>query len=1407
MKLGNIIEFRKDIYFEGAVQIDWFYNKTRAAKVAENFVFHGKKYFGIENAEGNQKRIDTVSFVEKIAEKKDENYNPLTLAIADYGTGKSHLAVTLGQLLSGPDYMPETYNKIIENIARIDKEEAEKVRSLCNERDFVLVINGMNDFNLNSEILKAAQKSLKLYGLPDTSLRSLNRALVTAENFFERNFDIFKDKFENYASENDWDLQGEELKKKIKETILYDDTAFNIVNSVYKDINGQDIRWDEGLSASSVLEMLIDEFCGATGQFDRVVILFDEFGRYLEYASGVSSARSGDSALQQIFETAQNAEGQLQVINFIQSDIKTYLQRVDRSKNISRYIGRYDESDKFYLSSNLETVFANLIYRKDKDAFKEYIVEWQNDHEEDWKKAFAYLNKWTITKGLWKNYEFFRKVIVEGIYPMHPLSTFMLTQLSDYLQNRSSLTLVSHYINEYSDKDIRNEAFLVMPYELMRGDLFTEMLSAEQEGRQKSRQCILYDAVLRKYGDKLSEDSLKILQSNLIMRILRFKTKTYDDALEALSFCSGLSIDQINDELQWIINEYGILSFDEHAGCFDFNEESNGAHDYKIIKKRLIANTTIDDSALQNIQVQMLAEVDSSLATNFVVTHNISTADFCFAQEMYSIKYFNEDRVKQCLDEFNKAHDAITPKGKVVWLYINKDTEESYLTRACALTKAFSDKPILIMMLNDEDNRIHDLLVEYKVLNNFSPENIAKYNVHYQGDLDNVKKNLSSEFDSLKKERIQITETGAVKLKGRLTKVLTNVFEQIYKNAIPFHFDGFITKANKVAPKAVQNYFTIIKLLLSGNIDKNIIHSFSKDVRNRIEGLLFANYKMSWKCINNEFEIQPPEEPKVKVLYNAVYNYIVKKQKIPLKALYAKFIKPPFGLNEFSFLLLISVITANNSYCMRFQVGEKTVSVANWANEIILNDKKMDLKKILNSRIIWVDANEIETKYIKIFNMIEKNKNLAEVSHLKNKLHQIREANDLPETLKTRYVLIENILNDGLAYINKWDTELEKVNDEFDKAFDHDDIYCALNALTILKEIPINEIFANYEFSSEYKEKLNSLENTITKHINDNFPDYIKNYTCNDVQSMKTFGNHCKKLEKMLHEFGFLKFEEMARYHRETELEDISKVKERVEFKSNIDQFMNGSKINEYVSYTKVNDYLIEGKSLLKQYAKYKDTLGKKSNKIGVSLQKRVNELNEHLTSVKNEMNAIYDMLYDAETTQDLLSIKSKIHLVLQKGLRTVDEKGFNTILQDINELTSDTLPMNEVDGDRDALNEIRQKLLDKYEEAEYDFSAIDIIDNDYNTQKNKILDQEKKWKDKYLTLGNKTSNDLHLYKDHIRILPSYLSKETLDEVKRLDDEADQLLSQNRINEVIFWFNKLSDEEKALCLSKLQKLI
>ena len=586
MRLGEIIEFRKDLYFEGAVQADWFYDYQKAAKVAENFVFHSKNYFGVEARKGS---IDTVSLVKALASKfGKESENPRTLAIADYGTGKSHLAVTLAVLFSGPKFMPETYSRVLKNIKMIDPESSAQISALCQDRNLVIMLNGIRDFNLHSEILKATQRSLRLYGVDDKELRKLNHTIDTASRFFDLNAAAHTEKFEKAAILRGWHERGDELLSKLSEGIGSNDDAFEIINDVYEMMTGQRIRWEEGISAKAILEMLLSKYCGLNGQFDNVIILFDEFGRFLEYASGTDGGKCGDNALQEIFEVSQNAAGALQIINFIQTDIKTYLLRVDQSRNLSRYIGRYDESEKYHISSNLETVFANLVARKDLSSFNKIIVSWQNSKETDWKDVFEKINAWVQTSGIWADYSKFRKVIVEGIYPMHPLSVFMLTQLSDYLQNRSSMNLISQYISSVSDTELDKEIPLVLPTALMKGDLFVEMLAAETSGRHRSDYCIRFENILKKNEQKLSDKQIDVLRANLITRTLRFNTRSYDEAKTSLMICSNLSETEIDEALTILVDEYAVMAFDEMSGCFDFTEDAKGAYDYKILNLRLV---------------------------------------------------------------------------------------------------------------------------------------------------------------------------------------------------------------------------------------------------------------------------------------------------------------------------------------------------------------------------------------------------------------------------------------------------------------------------------------------------------------------------------------------------------------------------------------------------------------------------------------------------------------------------------------------------------------------------------------------------------------------------------------------------------------------------------------------------
>lgn len=1153
MKLGDILEFRKDLYFEGAVQIDWFYNQNRAAKVAENFVFHGKNYFGVEETtSGGKKRIDTVGLVQALTAKLgEESVKVPSLAIADYGTGKSHLAVTLGQLFSGPDYMPETYTKILTNIRGIDETAAKEIEQNCDGCNFVMVINGMRDFNLHSEILRAAQKSLALYGLPDDNLKKLNRALETAEMFFDRNSKKSIGIFETAAKEYGWSEKGECLEKKIKNELLSNEEAFEIVNKAYKEINGQEIRWDEGLSASAILEMLVTEYCGMNGKFDHIILLFDEFGRYLEYASGVSAAKSGDSALQQIFEVIQNSDGVLQVINFIQSDIKTYLQRIDQTKNISRYIGRYDGSDKYYISSNLETVFANLIQRKDKEAFNNTVVNWQNENELVWKDEFKQLNKWLLTKGMWKDYNLFRKVVVEGIYPMHPLATFMLTQLSDYLQNRSSLTLISQYIEELSDKEMIEKPILIMPEYLMRGDLYTEMLAAEQDGKQPSQQCIRYDNILRKFGDKLSEKSLIVLRANLILRILRFRTTDYNDAKSALVFASGLPLTEIEEELHWLENEYAVLGFDEHAGCFDFMEESNGAHDFKVIKKRLIAAAKVNRTYINSFKIQEIAGVTDIQTTNFGTLHKIATNEWQFKQELYPIEEFTEAKADAYVEEWRSATSSIAAKGRLIWLYLNKDCDSEILGKVQLFTKKF------------------------------------------------------------------------------------------------------------------ENTFIV------------------------------------------------------------------------------------------------------------------------------------------------VDAGEVVGKYKRLFIKIQDNRIMSNVNVLEKELEQMTMADEVPEEIETEYILAKNILNKGIIARKNWQAAVSAVEEYYDEAIVNGDLYNALKGLEALEALPIDKHFMEngFDFDDESKKYLMELRSNIVSIIDDNIDVYVANMYCKDVEHLTSFRNHNQKMQKLLTDLGFSEYARRVEKQKEKELDNIAEIKSRQELRKDYSKFITESKIDRFTSYVAVKESLKQGKLIQERVNKFRISLGKDGENIQNTLNTRIKELETFKNRIEQDITDIWDDLPEVKNSDDIEDLIERITIVLQKGISSGDQGSLEEIKNNLVELLADVEKLNATDSSRNEFEIVSTALQEKYKESEFDFEVNDILSEVIVGVSKKLDEKEDHWKKVNLTLGNKKRENVHRWKENIKFLPEYLSEKTRQEIKVIDIEADEIIKEGKIEDVVFYFDKLDREEKLECLKKLEELV
>lgn len=1405
MKLSEILEFRKDLFFEGAVQADWFYNPFKSSNVAENFVFHGSKYYGVGSALNN-KRIDTVSFVKRIGEKiSNHDSNPLSMAIADYGTGKSHLTITLAHLLSGSQYNHTTFDKVLTNIKNIDAQEAFDIANLFNERNLVLVINGMKDFNLHSELLKAAQKSLTLNGIDSDSLKKINKSIEIAERFFERNCISSISLFNKAAEDYGWVEKDELLMNKLRKTLLTNENAFNIINTVYDTINGHMIRWDEGLSATNIIEELINEYCGENGPFKSLIILFDEFGRYLEYASSVESGKSGDSALQQIFECTQNFKGKLHVVNFIQSDIKTYLQRVDNTKNISRYIGRYENSDKYYISSNLETVFANLIYRKNTSYFENCVVVKQNSLENLWEDLFDSINKWANTKGIWNTYELFRNVIVEGIYPMHPLSTYMLSQLSDYLQNRSSLTLISQYIQEYSDIDLANSYFQIYPEMLMKGNLFVEMLSAEQEGKQSSEHCIKYHNILRKYEDKLNDIHLTVLRSNLVLRVLKFKMSSLDDIYKGLSYCSGLTINEIKEAINFLENEYGVLGYDDRAYCFDFMAESSGAHDYKIIKKRLMTTAEYNPYLLTKDDVVFkLIKADTPIETNFDIIKGVSTSEWQFVQYLKLAEDIDEKFINKLIEYFENAKAPNVPKGQLVWIYANKNISPTIIQWVQKETARFKGMPIYFMLLNDINNRLHNDLLEYSVINMMDASIKDKFSKHYEDDKLRILLRIKNEIIRLQKERIYIQPNGFGRFKGRLSKELTNEFEKLYPAAIKFHFDALI-KNYSIQTKMASTYKEIINLLLTTEIDSDTIHNYKTEVRNRIMGLLSYEMSTSWKCLNESYHITEPKEALVRNIYDIITEQLLNAGELNMNELYLKFTNPPYGLNNYSFMLMIALVISNGGEDICLVTDEGVITSEIWNNSIFANEtNRLDLKYILNSKVIYVNSNLIEAKFTRLTKQIEDNRDVRAVRGLSNDLSSFTKHNVIPEHMKDRLKVARMVLDQGFATFNTWNTAIKKIKD-FDNNKGTTNLLPLFNALDYIQTKDFESIFTknNYDFLDDFKNELAQIKAGIVKYINDNFENYVVSYKCKRIEDISQFQNNADNRVRLLQKLGMFK---EARWFSEHVKEEIVRVKDlqyTQNFVNDCTKFFANCKISKYTTYSKLKELNEESSRLIKIFNDNKGNFGKESINIKTGLTEHTRQIREEIEFINNQINEVYKKVSKISVYDDIKDLIGSIAMLEQRGVPNREINNIKELKKEMDNLQKNFDKLKNATDNREDFaktsDQIKQRYLlsDSKKLAIYESSIDSLIDECYGLMSKK----EERWVKKYIDFVSSNASEVYRWKEETKILPKYLSQTTIEQYKNKLISLEKVISKDKIKTVKHYFDQLTDEEKEKFIS------
>ena len=1386
MKVSQIVSFSKESFFNGAVQTEWFYDDTKVGAIAESYVFHGPKYYGVSDADvaaGGHRLLDTASFAKNLANKlySDKPDNSFVMTIAGYGTGKSHLAVCLGALFSGENELTDT---IAQNISNADHEIGQYIKDINTKKNLVIVLNGMNNFNLDAEVLRCARLSLARFGVSDKLLQKLTKSYDIARHFVENMFSLFQDKFNAAANNNGMNIQGTALKNYLLSHVESDNKVIDVINSVYEAVTGDKIAWDRGLSAGDVLLTLQEELCGDGKPFNKVLLLFDEFGRYIEYTAA-NPTIAGDAALQQIFEAVQTATGKIIFAGFIQNELKAYLNRIEKTANITRYIDRYRTAcENLFLSSNFETILANILMKSgpEFDRVVGNAVERYNNYHTKIQSALSRWDRSAVKKSVWVTTDLYKSVILKGCYPLHPITVWLLSGSHQWMQQRSTLAFAAEMFDQVSSSEIDSTWLpYIYPVQLIDSGIFNEMLNSEEKGLVSSQYCMLYRDILVKIGDKLSDLEKTILKAVLVVNMGRMAFRDKDDAIMAIRYCSNVTEDEVKHALKEI---HGVVAFDEHAKTYDLIAEANGFNEFKRIfaKYRLGVKSTIDD-----LDEAVLAQIGltTPVETSFGQDNQISTTEWGFDRLLVDAAEISESYLRNAMYSTTENCDGEKLRGVLIYAYCHKNPERE-IERIKSLCKSLSLKnhPIIVLFLDDTEGEILTALIIKKALQKFSVADKERFRKHIADQQRSQNNKIIRKFTSSVAQRLMITETGIESYSVRINVLCTQCFARLFTKTVPFPFDGF---ENKVKTQAKGTLTSICVGLLNQTLmNSQVYSSLTPKDKNRVVAVMSTKSSHSWKIFDDNCRLVDPGHPIVRNIVSEVVQKLESGERYSVFALFGNYLLAPYGLNDNALALLVSYFVAYYGNRYTYSIANERLSERHWSD----SKGKLKLPEI-RKICIQKNANVNVDLVGELCKKVLATTVVEQCVSLKNELEELLlQEGETPENkflvAQAKLHLDEGIRLRKIIYDKA--ASIQSVINETKKKFSISAVLKALVSIPSLTQYI--EDGRPFTYSDNYKQVIEKLRCEATEILNQSYLITIQNLKCDITQLSQCKSNYAR-YAKILRENGMeeyavstekrlqeLETELLAKQHYENSLVECEK-----------DLTLSGS-VNKYRECEELRSKLSSWGAF---FDNAKDLPVAVSGPLSAKIEQELTHLEAQIQKITEEYQLTVTSVLEAKTVADLRRIDSKMNQLAQQQL---PEEWMHNILVLRDSISRAIAFIEALPHDLDALVHTITHLSEKGHPH-----CIVAIRCCAETAKLELEKAEKRWVDKYITVAERayqtmTPPECTTWLDRTRTLPEYLGNETKQKYSRIKELIELQLHAARVDGVLSMYDALTPNEK-----------
>lgn len=1173
--------------FRSDVQLSDYDNCELNLKLLGNYIFttHAPATSRVQRDYATIDVLDTLKTAFTVVRAGSE-FNRIVIT-ANYGRGKSHLALVLANFFARP-FDSKEFKQIMERVKHALSNNAPRLSSLIEfkqKKGEFLVIRLRGDYcdDLQAAFLQALEQALsehlstrglKLpfwYAHAEAWLNSLTgEALKKAEDFLS-------------TQKTDMPLLISQLRNQ---------GYYDLVRETFKRVTGAYPDFGREINLKDLVLWAVDDVC-VPNHLGGLLILFDEFSLFLQKYVGARTP----GKLQELLNGVGDRPGKSAFLAFTQIDVDTVAEtytRGQRLEDVKKELERLPKDKRARLFSLMESVLASYL-KQDETAWR----NWEKQREVRGPLVLAretlynYFSRRYNNMLQW-NPETATETIVKGCFPLHPLTTAILSSHSFESGASENPRTALQFVRRMWENQRE------YPAQLENGKpnfVFATALVDFFDGQISQKWYEAYRNALEVSPIPLSEEHRSVLKALLLQQAVdeldRQKARK-SEQLELLSQLSGLEEKRLKGLLREL-SEHRVIRYDPY----------NKMSMLLLVGMRSLDAEKIIQAAAESVQTDLaLEKIKKSIPTLDVSQEFGHANDWTPRQVVFTKDLYRVEQLKKLLLPYRAGIDGIeeAPRGLVIWLLAQSEDEKMSLRQSAqaVLDSALGDiahpLPIVIVLPKKATPGLVESAQRLRALESLSQSDREKIGLLYYNQekalTEQQFKNELEQFLGEPYEKIQrnLHEYSFPKVYWASIQTLNDrsikaVVSECYRQAYAFRLKFY--QRYPVGGRGQNKLRTAVRKVALGLLTDEIGGSLStlgnRDIQHQLSTLYLVK---KWGLLRvDSYIIQPPTLRVLLESWNLLEDTFPPGcADVRAKDVLLKLLNPPYGHDYNTLTLLLAAWIGYHRYEIRLSLAGKVFSLSEFRNIFDEAKKPQDfLNRLCVTSPLAISRLNKDEMFSEVNEILERVRQGSpfSISQASDALANLETAYDNPALPGAKREEIDSLrprLEDALAKAKEYDRKVKAwladfISADFDKLLEMRSILDKMPTLSLVlgKQPALNDLCQRWESKLEKELDLFCDRYSELKEISD-----YKSYESKLKQAQRALKEYPVLRQKVDHALS-----QLAQRHKE--LKQLESEKVVIAEINSMTPFAGLAVLYEY------RDKLVRLKNLSPQTAKIRD--------------------------------------------------------------------------------------------------------------------------------------------------------------------------------------------------------------------------